>query len=238
MSAGVPTDVGDNCDVPLTRSLATADEIRVYLVDRLNLALRRPGMFGKETALRMLMDHLLFLEKEPEAWTEQQRIWNDRGAWTSTGVAGAFRDLVPGHYDDHCTASVYAEFAHRRDWLVPDRVLDAGEFHALRNSARQWAGVDRVWPDVTAEFGAPSLLIGGTNPYYGKTLGFLSEDPEDPIVFFHLWNGSAPDDEARWPELEEPLLLAVRFGNGNFRETVTFTPEGRRRRPEADAPCR
>jgi hypothetical protein len=44
----------------------------------------------------------------------------------------------------------------------------------------------------------PSVLCGGTNPLYGKTLGYLTEAPEEPMVFFHLWNGTAaarrPDD--------------------------------------------
>ncbi|MEU9186131.1 hypothetical protein AB0D14_16590 [Streptomyces sp. NPDC048484] len=153
-------------------------------------------------------------------------------------LAGAFWEMVLGHYDEGATASVYAEFAHRRGWLAPDRVLTPDEYRTLRDRARSWAGEDRVWADVTAEFGPPSMLIGGTNPYYGKTLGYLGEGIEEPIVFFHLWNGSAPDAEASWPELKEPLLLGLRFGNGPFRESFTFTPEGQRRRPERDSDAR
>jgi hypothetical protein len=78
--------------VPTARSLAASDEIRAYLIDELNLVLRRPGMFGKESelALRMLMDHLLFVECQPEALADQQCVWEERGAWSSTGVAGVF----------------------------------------------------------------------------------------------------------------------------------------------------
>ncbi|MFI9585734.1 hypothetical protein ACIHCQ_28675 [Streptomyces sp. NPDC052236] len=225
--------------MPLTRSLATADEIRAYFIEELNPALRRPGMYGNEGALRTLIAHLLFVENEPDAWTEQQSALEDRGAWTSTGVTGAFWDLIPGGSYEFGMASVYSEFAHRRGWLVPDRVLTADNYHALRDRARPWAGEDRVWADVTAEFGTPSILIGGTNPRYGKTLGYLSEDAQEPMVFFHLWNGSAPDAESSWPpEHEEPLLLAVRFGGGLFPATFTFTPEGQRRRPDPDALCR
>ncbi|WP_328496290.1 hypothetical protein OHS59_29025 [Streptomyces sp. NBC_00414] len=220
--------------MPLTRSLATADEIHDYLVSQLNLALRRPGMFGREGVQQMLMDHLLFVENEPEAWAQQQHVWEDRGIWTGIGVEGAFWDMVPGHRDENTTTSIYAEFAHCRGWLAPDRVLTSDEYRALRDRARSWASGDREWADVTAEFGAPSLLIGGTNPYYGKTLGYLGENPEEPIVFFHLWNGSAPGDEASWPELQQPVLLGVRFGDGPFPSTFTFTPEGLRRRPQRD----
>ncbi|MFE6621297.1 hypothetical protein [Streptomyces sp. NPDC057740] len=223
--------------MPLSSSLASGDEIRAYLIGQLNLALRRPGMFGNEAALRMLLDHLLFVEGEPEAWTEQQRAWEVCGAWSSAGVTGAFRDFVPGLSCEYGMASVYAEFAYGRGWLRPDRVLATDEYRALRERVRPWAGEDRVWADVINEFGAPSVLFGGTNPLYGKTLGYLSEDPEQPMVFFHLWNGSTPDAGSSWPpEHEEPILLAVRFGGGAFRTAFTFTPEGERRRLEFARP--
>jgi hypothetical protein len=225
--------------VSSSRSLAGVDEIHAYLVDQLNLALRHPGMFSQgDAALRMLMDHLLFVECQPEALAEEQRAWASRGAWTSTGVAGLFKELMPGGYDQHCVASVYAEFAHRRGWLRPDRLLSAGEHHALRARVRSWAQVDRSWADVMSEFGPPSILCGGTSPLYSKTLGYLGEDPDESMVFFHLWNGSTPAPESTWPELEEPVLLAVRFGDAPFDEAFIYTPEGQRRRPEPDSLCR
>ncbi|MGW3106679.1 hypothetical protein [Streptomyces sp. NPDC001100] len=49
--------------MPLSGRLAAADEIHAYLIRQLNLALRRPGMFGNESALRTLLDHLLFVEE-------------------------------------------------------------------------------------------------------------------------------------------------------------------------------
>jgi hypothetical protein len=215
-------------------SLAAPDEIRAYLIDELNGALRRPGLFGRESepALRMLVDHLQFVECRPEALAEQQRIWAERGAWSSAGVAGVFRDLIPERYYEYGIASVYAEFAHRLGWLKPDRVLDPAEYEALRGVARRWAGEDRVWADVVDAFGTPSMLFGSNNPYFGKTLGYLTENSEDPMVSFHLWNGNATGAEGSRPaEHDEPVLLAVRFGNGPFRRTFTFTPEGRRRLP-------
>jgi hypothetical protein len=220
--------------MPTSRSLAASDEIHAYLVDQLNHALRRPGLFGTESelALRMLMDHLLFVECQPEALAEQQRVWEERGAWSSTGVAGVFRDLIPERYYEYGIASLYAEFAHSRGWLRPDRVLDRDEYAVLVSVVRQWAREDRMWTDVVNEFGTPSMLFGSNNPYYGKTLGYLTENLEDPMVSFHLWNGTAPGDEQSWPPPhEEPLLLAVRFGTGHFRQTFTFTAEGRRRLP-------
>lgn len=223
--------------MPTSRSLAAPGEIRAYLIDELNLAVRRPGAFGRESelALRMLVDHLLVVECQPEGLIEQQREWQERGAWSSTGVAGVFRDLIPERYYEYGIASVYAEFAHLRGWLKPDRVLVPDEHAHMQGTVRQWAAEDRVWTDVVDAFGAPSVLFGSTNPSYGKTLGYLTENPQEPMVSFHLWNGGnggAPGAEQTWPPpYEEPLLLAVRFGRGPFRQTFTFTPEGRRRLP-------
>ncbi|MFC5746923.1 hypothetical protein [Actinomadura rugatobispora] len=202
--------------------LAPATEIRAYLIDEMNLALRRPGMYGGEVALELLLGHLLFVERDRDDLTECHRAWEKRGIWTSTGVTGAFWWLLPKPHD-HDMASVYAEYARARGWLKPDRVLSAQEYAALRAAARPWAERDRVWTDVTAEFGPPSVRLGGGNPRYGKVLGYLTEDPDAPVVFFHLWNG--PERE------EEAVLLAVRFGDGPFGETFTFTPEGHRRKP-------
>ncbi|GAA1934586.1 hypothetical protein [Kitasatospora viridis] len=217
--------------MPPPTPLAAAEEIHAHLVGRLNLVLRRPGMYGGETALRVLIDHLLFVERRPEAWAQLQRDWDDRGLRTPIGIAGTLQDLFPAQADSYEIASVYAEFAHRRGWLKPDRVLTGEAYEALAGRVRQWAAADRTWADVTAEFGSPSVLFGGNNPLYGKALGYLAEDPRQPMVVFHLWNGSRPGAEPWPPEHEQPLLLAVRFGPGPFRASVTFTPEGERRKP-------
>lgn len=211
------------------RSLATAEEIHSHLVDELNQALRRPGMFGGEMALRIMVNHLLIAERQPDGLEAQTQVWKARGAWPSMGMTGAFLPLIPSRNYDSGMASVYAEFARDRGWLKPDHVLPDRDFAFLRRRARHWAGRDRTWPDVTAEFGEPSILFGGRNPLYGKTLGYISEDPQDPLVAFHLWNGSAPGTAPWPPDHEQPLLLAVRYGNGAFRQTFTFTPEGKRK---------
>ncbi|GAA1082799.1 hypothetical protein [Kitasatospora arboriphila] len=211
------------------QELASSEEIHAYLLQRLNLALRRPGMMGRETGIRLVLDHLLAAERRPEAWEELRETLDRRGAWTSVGVSGAFEDLLPG--DHGCsTASVYAEFARRQGWLETDRLLDAGAYAELRAAIALWTAQDRTWSHVEAAFGPPSVLFGGTNPYYGKVLGYASESPQEPMVFFHLWNGTDPGAGHTWPPPRvEPLLLAVRCGDGPFADTFTFTPEGRRR---------
>lgn len=215
------------------RTVVTADEIHAYLVQQLNRALRNPEGFGGESALVLLYSHLLFTEGQADAWAEASERLRESGAWTAIGVRGAFRDLIRGN-DSSGMASVHAEFTHRRGWLETDRVLDTHTHEALLGRARQWAGHDRVWADVLAEFGLPSLLLGGDNPLYGKTLAYVSEDPDRPIVFFHLWNGDLDEDATVWnPAFPEPVLWAVRFGDGPFRESFTFTPRGRRLQPSS-----
>jgi hypothetical protein len=214
-----------------SEAVRSADEIHAYLVARLNDALRRPGMFGGEPALWMLFDHLLFAEGSPEAWDEAKERLRERGAWSATGVGGVFRGMIRGRHDSDA-ASVYAEFAHRRGWLKPDRVLESRAHQALVAEVRAWAGVDRVWPDIVAEFGEPSVLFGGTNPLHSKTLAYVSEDTGRPVVFFHLWNGDLDKDSPGWPPaFPQPVLWAVRFGAGPFTETFTRTPQGHRLRP-------
>src|SRR3954464_13864879 len=84
----------------------------------------------------------------------------------------------------------------------------------LRRTAGSWCEQDRTWAEVVSEFGEPSMLIGGTNPFYGKTLAYATRDRRDPMVFFHLWNGTEPGDEPSWPPAHpQPLLLAVRCGD-------------------------
>ncbi|TXR99802.1 hypothetical protein EAO73_28235 [Streptomyces sp. col6] len=217
-------------------SPATAAEIHAHLIKQFNRALRSPETFGGEVALHLLITNLLFVERRPDAYTPQRQAWIDNKTFRATGVTGAYRELIPGHSYNDGMASVYAEFAQQCGWLESDRLLTTAEYETLTGSVRQWAEKDRTWPDVTATFGPPSVLLGGDNPLYGKTLGYLSEDMEQPMVLFHLWNGSAPGTNSWPPDHEQPLLLAVRFGEGLFPDTFTFTPEGERKRPRALCP--
>lgn len=206
-------------------------ETRGYLVGQLNSALRRPGMYGGELSIRLIIDHLLHLERGDEAWAEEMQSLESRGAWTSTGVSGAFRALVPGDYESGM-ASVYSEFARVRSWLKADRTLRTDEYDQLRTQISAWAIHDHSLSEVLNTFGPPSVWLGGTNPYYGKTLGYLTEPVDKPMIFFHLWNGADPDAESAWPpRYDEPVLLAVRHGAGDFETSFTFTPEGIKRRP-------
>ena len=176
-------------------------------------------------------DHLLFVERRPEAWGNEQQALERRKAWTATDVAGALKELLPAD-DGSNVASVYAEIAHRHGWLTAEWVLSPAEYASILGTIDSWAAYDRTWADVTSIFGPPSVLFGGTNPLYGKTLGYATEDPSEPMLFFHLWNGTDSGSEPSWPPAhEQPLLLAVRHGDRPFPAGFTFTPAGQSRQP-------
>lgn len=212
------------------------DEVRQHHLDQVNAALRRPGMYGDETALLLLIDALAFVEGQVPAWhAERDRLSAD-GAFTALGVRGAYNQILPDdqrHYD--AVASIYAEIAHRRDWLILDRALSGVDYDRLRDTVEAWCSRDRSFADVLATFGDPSVRLGSGNPYFPKTLAYTTDEPTDPLICFHLWN--AFDQTAQAEDLPsihpEPVLLAVRHRTGRFLDTFTFTPEGARRRPTA-----
>jgi hypothetical protein len=165
----------------------------------------------------------------------ERALLRSRGAFTSIGVPGAFAYVLPeGRRDHAAVASVYAEAAQRFGWLRVDRVLTRSEPLALVERADQWAANDRSLNDVLDTWGEPSAWLGGTNNLYPKTLAYAVDDKEAPLVCFHLWNRIEPAPESPVAGVfAEPMLLVVRHGVGPFEDTLTFTPEGVRRRPSA-----
>jgi len=185
-------------------------------------------MYGDEENLRQLISFLLYVEDSGtmDSWHDEMRAG---GAFYSTGVKGAVGLMFP-EADVGIIYSVYAEFARRRQWLTLDRELTTDEYGAMVDEVAAWSG-DRSWQDILATFGQPSVLFGGTNPRYGKTLGYATGRAGDPMICFHLWNGSEPGQPETWPVYDDPILLAVRRGNAPFEKCLSFTPEGTRRRP-------
>ncbi|MFE5597565.1 hypothetical protein [Streptomyces sp. NPDC056549] len=217
--------------------LASASEIHAHLVDRFNRAICRPHHYGGEVALHLLTEAILVAEGRQEAYRAQQDAWIRSRTMRPKGVIEAYGELIPGGSYDVGMASVFAEFAQRCGWLTTGRLLTTSEYDALAGSARQWAATDRTWSEIVNAFGAPSITLGGEDPQDSKSLGYLSEEPRMPMVVFHLWNGSASGTNSGPPAHGQPQLLAVRFGDGPFKETFTFTPEGKLRMPGPSCAC-
>lgn len=208
----------------------TAGDIRGYLLRQLNSALRRPEMFGAETALRLYCDAVAFADRSEHAWAGDLSVLRSREAFASTGVTGAV-ERVLGHRAADVMASVYAEIAHRNAWLTLDNNLPEADYDRIRNRLPAWCAPDRSHSEVIAEFGEPSMLIGGPNPLYPKTLAYATAHTDSPLIFFHLWNGTQPGAGTTWPpEHPEPVLLAARCGGARFADGFVFTPAGWARR--------
>jgi hypothetical protein len=208
----------------------SAQDVRDYLVTRLNGALRRPGMYGGETAIRLYFDAVAFADASEQAWEQELEDLRTRRGFTSTGVRGAFQDLW-GDANEGAVASVYAEIAHRRGWLRLDRALTSAEHHEIRGVGETWCRKDRLLSDVVTAFGPPSVLFGGNNPNYPKTLAYATGRRDDPLLCFHLWNGFAADPSSSSASVHaEPVLWAFRHGGTLFTDGFTFTPEGSARR--------
>ncbi|MFB8280518.1 hypothetical protein [Nocardia colli] len=203
----------------------SAEVMHAYLIDQVNLMLRRLEMYGGEPALWTLFDHLFFLEDADNGVADLHESWRARNAFTPTGVQGALKRHLPEGLRS-ALPSMYAEAARQRGWLRVDRALTSAEHTTLCGSVESFVTTNRTLADVLDAFGQPSALFGGTNPRYEKTLAYATDSKSDPMVFFHLWNSR--------DEYTEPILLAIRHGAGPFAASFAFTPEGIRRRPTED----
>ena len=215
----------------------TGAELREYLLNRLNLALRRPGMFGAEIALIALGDAIAYADRRESDWQDERDTLDARGASSAVGVLGTFTQILPaGSRCDDAVASVYAELAHRCGWLRLDRALSDDEYAQLRDDLAAWGERDWSLSQLLTRLGQPSGFFGGTSPYYPKTIAYATGRGDDPLVCFHLWNsvdlGAPGELRSVFPE---PMLMAVRYGDGPFLETFTYTPEGAARRPGGPA---
>jgi hypothetical protein len=200
------------------------DEVRGYHLGRLNDALRRPGMWGGETTLRLFLDAVAFVDGRGAVWQQEQDALRDRGAFGALGVRGAFAHVLPGYDDDAAVASVYAEIAWRHGWLTVDRVMPTEEHRRLRLDV-DWCARDRTLDEVLDELGPPSVRCGGGNPRFSKTLVYAAADPTRGLVslqFAGTYDWQAPQPQPESP----PMLVAVRHGDGLFLETFAFTPAG------------
>ncbi|MDQ2588873.1 hypothetical protein [Saccharothrix yanglingensis] len=194
----------------------TADEIRAHLLDRANDALRRPVAHGGEIGLLLCLDAAAFAHGLGAAWAAFRAELVERRAANGAGVRGGVHAVL-GRADDDVVASVYAEFAHRHGFLVPDRLLDRDEHDRLLASAHEWCARDRARDEVLDRFGTPTALLGGTKPRHPGTLLYGAADRARPPVLFHL---------REEPDLPEPAVLAARLGGAGFPDGFAFTPRG------------
>jgi hypothetical protein len=203
---------------------------------RVNEVLRRPSMFGRdEVAERLVLEAMAVADGGLDRWQSELDGLSTQGAFTSTGVRGAYRAVLPENLLRDATASLYAEIAHRCGWLDLDRACSTSDHRRLTGRVAAWLARDRTESELIDTFGVPSLRIGGTNPLYPKTLVYGTADPADDLIGFHLWNAFAdrPPGSGSRGVHPEPMVLAVRHRPGRFPASFSFTPLGRHHRPTA-----
>ncbi|HEY3981212.1 MAG TPA: hypothetical protein VGM79_28400 [Streptosporangiaceae bacterium] len=116
------------------QSTRSVREIRDYLIERLNGALLRPGMYGNELTTLMHLGGLAWIERRDADLGSVAETLAQAGAWSSTAVRGAFQLIFGGIPTDHDSAAalVYAGIAQAWGYLVPQRGLPAGELPTTR----------------------------------------------------------------------------------------------------------
>lgn len=226
--------------------MKTIEEARDRLIQHANDAVRRPGIWGGELTIRILLADLAFIDEADDAWTAEQQQLRDRGSWTEIGVRGAFATIFGGRQQprthDETVGSVYADIAHRLGYLHLDHALSPTGYRQLRQQARPWCrAADRTRSDIINTFGEPSIHCGGTSPYWPATLAYTTSRPTDPLICFDTWNEidhtvvqAEQRAAGRWEP--EPILRNVRIRTATFPRDFTYTPTGKTMRQRTDYP--
>lgn len=218
------------------REPRSAEEIRSHFLERLNLALIRPGMYGGEPALHGYLDDLRWIDGHDDGVSHVANSW---GIWSPTGIGGWLARILGGEASGHsdAVALAYADIAHHWGYLRLQRALTTPEYTRLRSEARAWTSAeDRVPGDIIAAFGPPSFGRATYNPRYPVSLAYATADSNDPLVIFDFWQETGwkanPPQPGRGPE---PVLRDVRWRDPGS-PLFTYTPAGEALRASQPAP--
>ncbi len=208
----------------------TVGEVRERFIERLNAALLRPGMYGGELTAQTVLEDLSWLDGQDDLRPHIPETLRAAGAWSALGVRGVFMQMFGGDAVQHAAAAslVYADIAHARGYLRPQRVLTGQEYSWLRGRAREWtASADRTLPDLVDAFGLPSLWRPKYNRLYPVSVGYVSAHGGDPLVAFDFWQDTDGTKPPWRPRLgPEPMLRNVRWRTDIFADGFTFSPIG------------
>lgn len=218
--------------MPIPREPRSAGEIRSHFLERLNLALLRPGMYDGERALHGYLDDLRWIDGYDDNVSEVANSW---GMWSSVGVGGWLSRQLGGATSRHsdAIALVYADIAHHWGYLRLQRALATPDYDRVRGEARGWATAGTWAPaDLTAAFGPPSFGRTAYNPRYPVSLAYGTADADSPLIIFDFWQetdwNSSPPRSMYGPA---PVLLDVRWRDASS-PWFTYTPVGEALREE------
>jgi hypothetical protein len=213
--------------VVVAGNVRSVSEIREHFLSRLNDALLRPGMFGGELALRWFLGDLAWIDgRDSPGGDDIAEFFKATGAWSPTGVRGAFARMFGGAARDHeeAAAFAYADLARAWGYLAPGCTIPRGEYARLRRDAPPWvASADRTLPDLVDAHGEPSLWRPKYNPRFPVSVAYVCEDQSDPLIVFDFWQETDRDNSLFGPE---PVLRNLRWRADRFEEGFTLTPTG------------
>lgn len=203
---------------------STLAEARRHHRAQVNSVLRRPGIFGRDEMVeRLVLEAMAAVDGSLARWWAECDGLRNRRAFTATGVHGAYGAVLPAEAVRDAVTSMYAEIAHRCGWLDLDRTLSTADHRRMAEDIGGWVTRDRTLSELVDTFGPPSLWIGSTSSLHPKTLAYATDSRDDALICIHLSNAGA-----------ESVVLAARHLPGEFPDSFSFTPEGRRRRPTND----
>lgn len=131
----------------ITPGARSCAEIRSHLKDRLNQALRRPGMFGGETALRLIFDHLAHAGGGRRSGSRRCGRWSP-GAPSTPSERGARVPLPDHHHLGRPEPHPHRRTPAVRPALRALRRHEPAVRQGPRLPARTGYGTDRLLPPV------------------------------------------------------------------------------------------
>lgn len=202
-------------DVSRQSNMRTATEYRERQLERLPMALRRPGMFCGwygDLYYRVFLDDLFWIDDRPKS----DRKSVDELLFGPAGVAGKLTEQFPHPPDNfqNEVASIYAQAAFRLGYFHPQRLLTNSEFQSLSAALQaSFFVADHTMSAITDQFGPPSHdVVGGQTTVlcYGCT------DVETDWVYFDFSRCYPPEDRVTYQWFDEPLLRDVRTKRHHF----------------------
>ena len=193
-------------------------------------------MVGGETSILHRLESIAFADGREREWNEQLDAMKRDGAFTSSGVEGAFH-YATGRTDHKQAASVYGLIAYKMGWLDRNgefpvqRVLASSEFDQLMQSLdSDFYDNERTNSQVIDSFGPPSLRWG-TNDYYPCTLLYIDDSPEIRFCYFDCWAEWKLDAQGVSIPMkygEKPIVTNTRTPADVFVNQFEFTSFGKR----------
>jgi hypothetical protein len=189
--------------------MRSIDEVRERLIDLIEHALKRPGMWGNDSGIQQVFESELRLLSLIDP-CEQEKGRERRGVYWHHPL-GIIGELAGQHLNwpdyKNEVVSVYAQLVHSLGYWRPARLLEASESQMLRASLDA-PFFERDWSEseILAKFGEPSFTTGG-----GFTLVHANApaDTEKRWIYFDFARKHRP---VEWvPLLDDPQLRDVRL---------------------------